>query len=207
MDLQTGGLIGATVIFALALIVVRWNSFEALSNLQTVLTILVPILSILALTVKLQADHLKKAADVRRAEERAQLDKELKEKTEALEARTRQRMLSSDQEAQLRQFLTNLPKGDIEFECPSDDREATVFASALLELFRSVGWNITSFARSQFPSGISPQGIEIGIHSPSQEAQGRGIAAVLEKIGLSVRVSVGNAPQAQPFSLLVGSKQ
>jgi uncharacterized membrane protein YkvI len=80
-------LIGATVIFALALIVVHWNSFEALSNLQTVLTILVPILSILALTVKLQADHLKKAADVRRAEERAQLDKELKEKTEALEAR------------------------------------------------------------------------------------------------------------------------
>jgi hypothetical protein len=168
MSLQIGGLIGAVVIFALALIVNRWSSFEALSNLQTALTILVTILGVLALTVKLRTDHLKKGADTLRAEERAQLDKELKEKTEAIEAKTRRRSISDEQKRNLLARLANAPKGKVFIAVTESDLEAVAFASEISDLLKTAGFGVemeTAIMMSG-PSG-APVGLIFSVRDAS----------------------------------------
>ena len=74
------------------------------------------------------------------------------------------------------------------------------------DLFRSCSWNITSFARSQFPNGMNPKGIEIGIRSTELEPLGHAVAAALEEIGLTLRVNYGHEAQKYPLVFLIGSK-
>ena len=94
-----------------------WDSFEALSKLQTALAILVSVLGVLTLTIKLRADQLKRQTDTRRSVERTHLDKELQAQTAAalkatavLEARTRNRTISDLQERELIARLASAPR-------------------------------------------------------------------------------------------------
>ena len=129
-----------------------WNSFETLSKLQTALAILVIVLGTITLTFRVRADHLKKVADARKAAERGQLDKELKEKTAqaltattALEARQAPWTLSERQTSQLKALLTQAPRGRIEVAyILSDAERAGRFAKLLGNIFRQCGYEVYS---------------------------------------------------------------
>ena len=124
-----------------------WNSYETLSKLQTGFAILLTILGIVTLTFKVRADHLKKAADARRSEERAQLDKELQDKTaealratSALEAKQAQRRFSMTQIAALQQILSSFaerPKLIFWYHPP--DSEAQAFANHIADIVNERG--------------------------------------------------------------------
>jgi len=58
-----------------------WNSFETISKIQTGLAILVTMLGFVTLTFKVRGDHLKKAADKEKTEERARLEADLLKQT------------------------------------------------------------------------------------------------------------------------------
>jgi hypothetical protein len=125
-----------------------WNSYETLSKLQTGFAILVTILGIVTLTFKVRADHLKKAADARRSEERARLDKELQDKTaealhatSALEAKQAQRRFSMTQIAALQQILSSFPeRPKLTFWYRQPDSEAEAFANHIADIVTNVGF-------------------------------------------------------------------
>lgn len=135
-----------------------WDSFETLSKLQTALAILVSALGIITLTVKLRADHLKKLTDARRASERAQLDKDLQDKTTealrattALEARQAPRTISEAQRAALTASLKECPAGDISVAANFFDGESIKYARAVLEAL----WAANVQAKEYTSSGAS----------------------------------------------------
>ncbi len=87
-----------------------WNSFETVSKIQTALAILVTLLGFVTLTFKVRGDHLKKAADKGKTEERARLDAELQKQTKeahSLAEQIKQREEEEHIRAQPRHFPTD----------------------------------------------------------------------------------------------------
>ncbi len=199
-----------------------WNDIESLQRFAKLVPYLFIFVGfIVALSgqfaktkIEDRVRSLHRAAETRRAEERKRLDQELHDgaaaalrATAAIEAKTLQRTLNTDQRSRLIKALASVPKADIEFECPADDHEAVVFANEVLEFFRSLGWNVTNFARAQYPDGSNPKGIEIGIRSTEREVIGKEVAFVFQELGFAPRVSCGGETEKHPLTFLIGSKQ
>lgn len=126
-----------------------WDSFEALSKLQTGLAILVSALGVVTLTVKLRADQIKKQTDARKADERIKLDKALEDKTSealrataALQARQAPRSLTEAQRTDLLGLLVASPKGKVIIQSNWTDPEARHFAEQIKSLLRDAGFEL-----------------------------------------------------------------
>jgi|ERR1051325_5112846 hypothetical protein len=202
-----------------------WNSFETLSKLQTALAILVTALGIITLTLKVRADHLKKAVDARRAGERERVDKELKEKTAqaltataALEARQAPRTITEAQRqsvvAQVSQFHGQEYTGVL----ASSGLDARPLWAALAQGLAEAGWTRVEpagAASGDPPAGIlveSVPGIVVTIDRPGLATAGpaaQALAAALKSIQLDATFSFWHdSKETRPnvITIIIGAK-
>jgi hypothetical protein len=146
-------------------------------------------------------DELEKSKQ-KQMEAEVALRKRLDEEAE----RQRPRSLTSEQRMLFMKMLSSAPKAEVEIESPADDKEAAGFAGEIAKLFNQSGWKISAFVRAQYPNGVNPRGIEIGVLAESQRQSANAIKQAFEAVGFSVKTSFSQNTPPPPMRIVIGSK-
>ncbi len=116
----------------------------------------------------------------------------------------KQRSLTRQQRETFVKVLTAGPRGTVEIESPSDDSEAGTFAGEIANLFQMSGWQISAFARAQYPPASGPRGVEVGTFTWEQKPLAEIIKRAFEAVGYPVKMSSSQNDSPPPIVVAIG---
>lgn len=192
-----------------------WSSVETLSKLLTCFTILAALLTCATAALKVRYDAIKKASDLRKADERKHLDTELKAKSaEALQAtleleqRTAARRITADQRGRFIHFLEKAPKGPVTMKFAAGNSESHGFALQLRSLLRDAGYTVAESMISETRFGAPLVGAQLELKNRDLPPKATAaLQAGLEVIGIDALGVHGHHDQREEdIRLSVGEK-